>query len=174
MARKETVFTATDGRDAGKQYLIREMSATQAESWAIRMMLAMGKVGIEIPEAIRKQGLAGLVGVLQNPDSEGAELVSALLGVLKVTIFANMLRVDPADALPLLDEMMSCVQRQEQQIVRPLTEDDIEEVATRLKLRTAIWNLHTDFSFGAALSTSESAPSAQPASSSTIKPPQRR
>ncbi len=174
MARKEAVFTATDGRDAGKQFQLREMSATRAESWAIRMMLAMGKAGIEVPEALRQQGLAGLMSVLQNPDDDGAQFVAALLGVLKVTLFTNMLRIDPEDALPLLDEMMGCVQRIEQTVTRSLVEDDIEEVSTRLKLRTAIWNLHTDFFSGAGPSTSASVGPAQPASSSTIKAPPRR
>ena len=52
MARKESTFIAESGRDKGKQYLITEMSATQAENWAIKALLAVGNAGIEIPEEI--------------------------------------------------------------------------------------------------------------------------
>ena len=51
MARKEASFTAESGRDKGKQFLITEMSASQAENWAIKVILAIGNAGIEIPEA---------------------------------------------------------------------------------------------------------------------------
>ena len=49
MARKETTFIADTGRDAGKEFLITEMSASQAENWAFRVILAIGNAGIEIP-----------------------------------------------------------------------------------------------------------------------------
>ncbi len=42
MARKEIFYTVEDkGRDHGKVFYIREMSATQAEWWAIRAGLAI-------------------------------------------------------------------------------------------------------------------------------------
>jgi len=48
MARKESTFVADTGRDKGKQSHITEMSASQAESWAFRVILAIGNAGIEI------------------------------------------------------------------------------------------------------------------------------
>ena len=135
MARKTLTFTVDDkGRDAGKKYLITEMPASQAERWAIRVILAIGKAGIEIPEGLASQGMAGLaaVGLMSLP------------------------RIPFADAEPLLDEMMGCVQRIEVSAIRPLVEDDIEEVGTRFKLRKAIFELHTDFFGDATDSTSES------------------
>ena len=170
MARKEAIFTATDGRDAGKQFLIREMPASRAEAWAIRAMLAMGRAGIEIPEAFRQQGFSGLLSILQSSSDSGIEIAAALLAGLKLTVFTNLLRIPADDAMPLLAEMMDCAQRMESAVTRALVEDDIEEIQTRLKLRSEIWNLHTDFFGGAGQSTSGSEPPAQPASSLTIKP----
>lgn len=174
MARKQATFTASDGRDAGKQFLIREMPATQSESWAIRVMLAIGHAGIEIPETFRQQGLAGLVAILQGGFEGNAELESNLLTALKMTLFTNLMRIEPATALPLLDEMMGCVQRVESSVTRDLIEDDIEEVSTRMKLRLEIWNLHTDFFPDAGQSTSESGRPADEQGSWTIKTPPSR
>jgi len=123
MARKESTFTASSGRDAGKQYFIREMPASQAERWAIRVILAAGNAGIEIPPDLAAQGMQGLLAVG----------------------YMNLLKIPFESAGPLLDEMMACVQRVESSITRPLLENDIEEVATRFQLRKAIFVLHTDF-----------------------------
>ena len=66
-------------------------------------------------------------------------------------------------AEPLLDEMMECVafvpdpsrvdQISRQPIVRPLVEDDIDEVATLLALRSEVFEVHTGFSVAAFMST---------------------
>ena len=124
MARKEASFVAQTGRDKGKEFLITEMSATQAENWAIKAILAIGNAGIEIPDTLVSQGMAGLVAVG----------------------YMNLLKIPFDAAKPLLDEMMGCVQFiPSPNVKRFLIEDDIEEVSTRLALRKAIWNLHMDF-----------------------------
>lgn len=168
MARKTAVFTAAEGRDAGKRFRLTEMPAAKAESWAIRVMLAMGKAGIDLPDAFKSQGLAGLVAILQDDDMAGV-----LLTAVKGAVLLNLLRIDAADALPLLEEMMGCVQRIEERLERDLVESDIEEVSTRLKLRSAVWNLHTDFFGDAGPSTSGSEVPAQNTVSSTIKTPRK-
>ena len=154
MARKEASFVAQTGRDKGKEFLITEMSATQAENWAIKAVLAIGNAGIEIPDNLVSQGMAGLVAVG----------------------YMNLLKIPFDAAKPLLDEMMGCVQFiPSPNIKRPLIEDDIEEVSTRLALRKAIWNLHMDFFLGEKESTSES--KAQPNhqnDSLSIKPLRKR
>jgi len=65
------------------------------------------------------------------------------------------------DAKPLLDEMMRSVQMvpnpERYDTVRPLVEDDIEELATRLRLRDEWVNLHTGFSISDVLSSSTGA-----------------
>ena len=127
MARKETTFIAEAGRDKGKQFLITEMSASQAEAWAIKVILAVGNAGIEIPENLASQGMSGLMEVG----------------------YMSLLKIPYESAKPLLDEMMTCVQfSPSPTIKRPLIEDDIEEVKTRLALRKAIWSLHMDFFLG--------------------------
>jgi len=155
MARKEATFTAESGRDKGKQFHITEMSASQAESWAFRVLLAIGNAGIEVPEGLAEQGMAGLMAVG----------------------YMNLLKIPYEAAKPLLDEMMSCVQIVPSAgIKRPLIEDDIEEVTTRLQLRKAVWNLHMDFflDVGQSTSGSEAQAPAQQNASLSIKPPRKR
>lgn len=154
MARKELVFTVeTEGRDKSKKYLIKEMPASQAEEWAIRVMLGMGKAGIDIPDELLGEGMAGLVKI----------------GLM------NLMRIPYVEAQPLLAEMMACVKRIESAITRDLVEDDIEEVSTRLQLRKAIFELHTGFFATADQSTSESVQSAQAnANTLNIRMPRKR
>ncbi|WP_336747895.1 hypothetical protein [Pantoea vagans] len=127
MARKEIYYTETKGRDAGKVFYIREMSATQAEWWAIRAGMAMARSGVDLPENFADMGIAAMAGT-------GLKMVS---------------QIPPAEAKPLLDELMECVQcvpdASSQNIKRRLIDDDIEEIATRLKLRSEVFKLHVDF-----------------------------
>lgn len=61
MARKETFITIdAAGRDQGKVFYIKEMSASQAEWWALRALMAMGRGGVEIPENLRSMGIAAM------------------------------------------------------------------------------------------------------------------
>lgn len=133
MARKELYYTVEDkGRDNGKKFYIREMSATQAEWWAIRAILAMANNGINLPDNLSDMGMAGMAKV-------GLEMVA---------------KIPPEDARPLLDELMKCVQAvpnpDDLSIKRPLIDDDTEEVITRLKLRGEVFKLHVDFLTAAA------------------------
>lgn len=133
MARKEVFYTVEDkGRDHGKVFYIREMSATQAEWWAIRAGLAMAKNGVNLPDNFSDMGMAGMAKV-------GLEMVA---------------KIPPEDARPLLDELMKCVQAvpnpADKNINRPLIDDDTEEVMTRLKLRGEVFKLHVDFLTAAA------------------------
>lgn len=128
MARKTAMFPITEaGRDKGKVFLITEMSAARAESWAMRVLLALMSGNVEIPEGFQELGMAGL-----------AELGMRSLGALKWEV-----------AEPLLAEMLECVEYipdpNKTHVHRPLIEDDIEEVASRLKLRIEVWKLHMDF-----------------------------
>lgn len=127
MARKELFYTETKGRDAGKVFYIREMSAAQAEWWAIRAGMAMARSGVDLPDNFADMGIAAMAGT-------GLKMVS---------------QIPPAEAKPLLDELMECVQcvpdTANQNIKRRLIDDDIEEIATRLKLRAEVFKLHVDF-----------------------------
>jgi hypothetical protein len=53
--------------------------------------------------------------------------------------------------------MMDCVNIQMPAITRALFENDIEEISTILKLRQAVFELHTGFSLADLVSISESA-----------------
>lgn len=140
MARKELNYTVTDeGRDKGKLFVITEMSARKAESWAIRALLSLIKNGANLPEGFENNGMAGLA-------EAGIKALSGL-------------RYD--DAEPLLEEMMQCVEiipdPSRTHIKRQLIEEDIEEIKTLAKLRMAVLNLHVDFSKAVAPSTSSQA-----------------
>lgn len=143
MARKTLTVTipqSEDGknnRDAGKTYLLTEMPASQGEAWGIRALLALARAGIEIPEELDNTGMAG---------------VHAIGGGFRLT---GGLHAE--DVEPLLADMMGCVafvpDPSKPDIVRPLVETDIEEVATRLRLRGEVMQLHLGFSIAGVLST---------------------
>lgn len=146
MARKTlTVVIDAAGRDQGKTFFIRELPASQAEMWAARAFLALARSGVEVPEGVTESGLAGI----------------ATFG------FRALAGVRFEDAVDLMAEMFSCVQiipdPTKPNVIRALIEDDIEEVATRLRLRKEVFGLHVDFSLAGALqiSASASAPAAE-------------
>ena len=140
MARKTTTISITDaGRDQGKTYVITEMPATQAEKWAARAFLALAQSGVDVPDDVAQAGLAGIAAI-------------------SLRAFAG---VPWHLAEPLLDEMMRCItfmpDPARPMVVRPLIEDDIEEIVTRVRLREAIISLHIDFSIAGFISRQKSA-----------------
>lgn len=129
MARKEINVTIQDeGRDKGKVFHIIEMPASQAEAWAMKVLLALAKSGVDLDESVLNAGWAGV----------------AVLG------FKALGSINPDDALPLFNEMLDCIQiipnPSIPNVIRRLVENDIEEVATRLKLRLEVFYLHGNFS----------------------------
>ena len=129
MARKiEYVTIDKAGRDLGKTFVITEMSAFATERWATKAFLALANSGIDLPQ--------GMAMGMQGMASMGLEA----LGKIKYD-----------DAEPLLDEMLECVQIKPSEKAPPreiITGDDgdIEEIATLLTLRMAIFKLHVNFS----------------------------
>lgn len=130
MPRKTTEVKIDDpnSRDHGRLYFLTEMPASRAEKWAARAFLALSKGNPEIPEDIQKGGMAGLAVV-------GFQMLAGL---------------NFAEAEVLLDEMMTCVQYvpdpKNPAGLRRLIEDDIDEVSTRVRLRSEVFTLHTGFS----------------------------
>lgn len=110
-------------RDLGKTYVLTEMSASQAETWAWRALSAMARGNAEIPESVLALGWGAV----------------ALLGL------RSILAADYIEVAPLLDEMMRCI-RFKASAVRDLVETDIEDVATRVYLRDEVFKLHANFS----------------------------
>lgn len=136
----EVVINDPASRDNGRRYVLTEMPASQAEKFAARCFLALARSGAEIPTDVRSAGMAGLAVV-------GFQMLAGLAF---------------ADASALMDEMMGCVQYSydpsNAAAVRPLAEVDIEEVATRVRLRSEVFTLHTGFSLGDVPSMLTSAP----------------
>jgi len=127
MARRTKVFTVNDekSRDHGRAYLITEMSAEDAEWWAFQVLQALlgsdGNIDFNAPLAqMARQGLAALG------------------------------KLPPAQARPLLEQMMDCVRVKlpNSNESRDMLPNDIEEVKTRVLLRKEVLDLHVDFFTG--------------------------
>lgn len=136
MARKIVkVIIDADGRDFGKVFVLREMSASDAEEWGLRALSALLASGVEIPDDIAKAGLMGV-----------ARMGIAAFGGMPWALLK-----------PLLAEMFTCVRFQPvagvDAVTRELVEDDIEEVSTRIKLRAELFKLHMGFLLAAIQST---------------------
>jgi hypothetical protein len=126
MSRKTLKVTIND-RGEDKNFLITEMSAIDAEDWAMELFFAMANAGVEVPDNLTEMGFAGI----------------AALGLQALG------KIPYEQVKPLLKRMMDCVQIMpnpaDDRVVRPLLDSDIEDVQTRLKLRKEVFALHTDF-----------------------------
>lgn len=104
------------------------MSATRAEKWALRVISAAARAGVDLPDDATSGGMQTL----------------AIVGMQAI------LRASFTDLEPLLDEMLECVtikpDKDNHMIVRKLIDDDIEEMRTLIELRRAILELHLGFS----------------------------
>ena len=138
-------------RDAGKVFVITEVSAVQAEEWAVRAFMALGTSGIRIPDELMN---AGLVGV-------------ALVG------YQVFMGAAPEAILPLWREMLpACVQlrgvdsAQGSVVTLPWSPTIVEEVSTLMTLRKEILELHTGFTLAEAAQRLKEAASAIQSNSS--------
>lgn len=128
MARNTINYTVTDdGRDKGKTFVLTEMPASKAEAWATRAILALLSNNVQLPDGFERMGMAGMAEV-------GIKALSGLTW-------------DSVE--PLLAEMWDCVQimpdPSKPHVVRPLIEEDVEEIPTRVKIRAEVWKLHVGF-----------------------------
>lgn len=132
MGRKSTTITITadmtergqENRDLGRKYQITEMPASKAEKWAVRAWLAIAHAGKEVPPGVAEAGMVGFA----------------------LYTFAALADAKYEDLAPLMDEMMGCIEFvTEAGPVRPLVEQDIEEVETRGVLRLEVLHLHVGF-----------------------------
>ena len=128
--RRTEVFTADTGRDAGKQFVVTEMSAYDAEWWFLRLGRAAMVAGVTLPTDWENASLATL-----------APLGLGAMAVLPERTFKE-----------LLDEMFVSVKFKPANPKIPpqdLIEGDgcqIEEFKTRFQLRKVWFYLHTGFS----------------------------
>ena len=126
MALKTKQITIEHGRDKGRVFLITEMSAAHADHWAMRALIALANGGVDLGGLSPQQGMMGMAGVALDA-----------LGRLKAD-----------DAIPLLNELLDCVQIiPEGGQPRPLNMDfnDVEDFTTLWRLRKEVFALHTDF-----------------------------
>jgi len=126
MALKTKQITIENGRDKGRVFLITEMSAAHADNWAMRALIALANGGVDLGGLSPQQGMMGMAGVALDA-----------LGRLKAD-----------DAIPLLNELLDCVQIiPEGGQPRPLNMDfnDVEDFTTLWRLRKEVFALHTDF-----------------------------
>lgn len=124
-------------RDAGKLFKITEASAERAEQWGIRMLLLASGSGVQMPMDMTSRGLEGIAIIGWN------------------VILSSI--IDPAKFIPLFDELLDCVDmirdpRHPDVVTKLVSPDDVEEVRTRLWLRSEVLELHLGFSPAAALS----------------------
>ncbi len=132
MRKTEDVTVPSWGeRDKGKTYRLTEMPSTRGEKWAYRALLLLRGSGERVPENIAGVGWERIAIIGINVFLQGA--------------------IRPDDLDPLLDELMTCVQiirdPRRPDIATPLvSDDDIEEVRTRLWLKSEVIRLHTGFS----------------------------
>lgn len=137
MARKVLKLKITAaGRDLGKTFVLTELPARAAHSWATRALFGVMNAGVEIPEDLAAAGMAGI-----------ASIGLKALG-----------RVPAEVAEPLLDELLACVEVMPDparpEVTRGLIDDDLEEVKTIFTLQREVLKLHTDFFTSAAPPTS--------------------
>lgn len=151
--KEKLVYIDAEGRDKGKTFVIKEMSASSAEWWAIRAIKGVIAAGVNVPDHLQGAGMAAVA-------------------VMGLRAFAEM---HPRDLKELMDEMFDCIFIQRDNnpnlVQRPL-EEDIEEIATRLKLREEWLELHTGFSLAAVSQPSTPVTAAGQNSSTTPISPQ--
>lgn len=125
------------GRDAGKLFKVTEKPAALSEKWALRLFVAMKGTKGQVPPEMMQMGMIAIAWRGMN-------------SFLAADVDADKL-------IPLLDEMMECVEavrdKSRPDIALALMDEDIMEVRTRIWLRGEIVRVHTGFSPAAALSS---------------------
>jgi hypothetical protein len=138
MALKEIDITVTEGRDAGKTFHVKEWPCIKTEHWIMRVVLGLGKAGVEIPLEILQLGA----------------------GPTAYAIASQVVKLPAEEGIKLADELMNCVTIVEQRLTRKLIDEDIEDVSTRLLLKGEVLKLLFGFFVPAASQTS--VPAASP------------
>jgi len=124
MARKTCRLTIADeGRDKSKTFIITELPALDIERWTVRLVLALGKNGISLPDVQTDSGFAGIAGIL----------------------WVLIAQIHPDDAESLMATMLQGLKIDEGKITHDVGSDDIEEPETLLQLRMAWVDLHAGF-----------------------------
>ena len=120
--RKEVEITIEEGRDKGKTFKITEMSATQADSWALRALCLLGKSGI----TLEKLGSLDMDAIFQLLGNLGYEF-----------------------SKPLIDELLECASFKKDGVYVPMKgamiDSVVEDVSTLFRLKMEALTLTLGF-----------------------------
>lgn len=139
---KESMLEMTEGRDAGKTFLVTEMPVSKLEKWCARALVAL--LGADMAPEITRLART----------SSGAALVQALTKGLSGLTWR--------DAEPLYDELLGYIfvlpgenpHPSQRLPLRPATIDNhIQDLGTIWKLRWTVLGLSLGFSTGGEDST---------------------
>lgn len=142
MRKSKTVVIAAEGRDKGKTFVLKEMSARAIEMWALRAFQALMRAGVQLPPGWMRGGMTEF----------------SKLGL------EALFKMQYGEAVDLMDDLMSCVKiardPRASDVISDIDEVDIEEAGTRIYLKFEVLELHTGFSMAGvreALNSSASA-----------------
>lgn len=134
--RKSVIVKASHGRDAGKHFFIKEWSAEHAEEWATRAIIAYNRGGGQVPIEAISGGMEAIFLLGVNTFLRGNMKADEVIPILNELLTDIKMVRDPktraSDGSPILSDIVSA--------------DDIEEIQTRLWLRSEVIKLHTGFS----------------------------
>jgi hypothetical protein len=129
--KRKTAFLTidADNRDAGKRFLLTEMSATHGARWFLRLVAKLARENITLPPNIATEGLAALQS-------------------LPLLYYLSWIDDDA-----LVGELMACVQAWPDgaPLPRKRVETDTEEIGTLIRLPMEVIALMLNFSLAAAL-----------------------
>lgn len=112
-----------EGRDKGKVFVLTELPALDIERWTVRLVLALGKNGVSLPDVQADSGFAGIAGIL----------------------WVLIAQISPSEAEALMATMLEGLKINAGKVVRDVMPDDIEEPETLLQIRLAWVDLHAGF-----------------------------
>lgn len=139
MRKTVEVVVREKNRDEGKTFLITEMSAYDAESWANRAFLALSEASLDLPPGLEGGGMPAFMEIVR------------LFGHVRFPTLK-----------PLMDELLDCVAVQPDPTNKAFTRalvrgqagnDDVEEVSTYQLLRQEVASLHVNFTMAASVLT---------------------
>lgn len=127
--RQQVQWQGGLGRDHGKVYEITEVSPFRSFAWGMKFAHALGD---------------------NIPENYSASIDGVALWISEAGI-ANVIKANPAEILPLLDELLTCVRYKsspDSASSFAIADDDrgyIEERSTLIDLYLEIFRLHTAF-----------------------------
>lgn len=132
MLKTNEITITAEGRDKGRRYFVTEMPAVKFARWVTRAVFSIQKGGGNVPANVLEEGFAGLVAF-------GLQAIASC---------------SFADAEPLLDELMDCVQflpDPKSREPRPgkLMSNEVDEWMTFFTLRREVIELHLGFTIAA-------------------------